>query len=1079
VKRLGDEDLRAIVAKASSIDERVAAGCAPVVEGDDGEREARWAEWREVLVKGDAEQFARRLAWDGLDEETVRPRLGAVRPPGAPLPRWAAIVAAAVDGPPAPVRGGDPAAPLPFEELLTSFVDLAARELRARCPTAVERLAAAAHARLERSLLRALAENAAQALHLEFSIERAQATSPLDRALARASDAPPRDAYEAFVLRMRGGGLRPFFLEYAVLARQLGVVTELWIEAGAEFLRRLDADAARLDETFGGPLGPVVDLDPALSDPHAGRRMVMALTFASGARVVYKPKDIGAERAYYDLVAWLNARGGMLPLRTLKVLAGSDYGWTEFAAHAPCADAAGAARYFERAGALLCLMYVLEAVDCHRDNIVASGDQPLLVDCEGLLQPRQRLDDMADGVLARFLALEQLSHSVLRSGMLPHWQVRGTGKARRVYDISALGGFHDGEEETKRLAWTRVNTDAMDLGVESVVFRVESKGPRLEGRALGLQDHCDDVIRGFRAAYALLARHRDVLAGEDGPIGRLAREKVRFIYRDTQIYALLAQRLRDPEFQRDGIRRAIQLDLLCRPLIPAATSLGDHLAASSWWPVFGAERRAMQREDVPYFGARPTENALYVPPDERVPDIFQGPSFAIVQDRLRALSDEDQERQVRYIVGSLYGRGRERGPDGTVTAARDAEEPAVNALLPDRAALLGEALRIADAIAGSAVRARGDATWVAPQFIYRADRYLLSALQNDLYTGLGGVAMFLASAAKVGGAPELATLATDSLRGLRDDVRHRGAATANNQGVGGARGLGSTVYALTHVGRTLGDASLLDDARAAARLITEDLVAEDATYDLFEGVAGAILALTTLYQATGDASAIARAEACAAHLARRAVPLEAGRTGWKTLADTVILGMSHGIAGIACALARLHAVTGDPKLLELARASTAHEDAGFDEAIGNWPDLRAQAAFTASWCHGGPGIALARIGGLRHLDGPTTRTTIERGLALTMRLGLFNVDYTCCGNMGLADILAVAGRRLGRPELTEAALRRAWAVVVRARTTGGYLLDPMLPKAMTNPTLFQGTAGIGYTLVGLAVPDVPCALLWE
>jgi lantibiotic modifying enzyme len=37
---------------------------------------------------------------------------------------------------------------------------------------------------------------------------------------------------------------------------------------------------------------------------------------------------------------------------------------------------------------LLALVQALEGTDCHLENIVASGDQPVLVDAETLLHPR-------------------------------------------------------------------------------------------------------------------------------------------------------------------------------------------------------------------------------------------------------------------------------------------------------------------------------------------------------------------------------------------------------------------------------------------------------------------------------------------------------------------------------------------------------------------------------------------------------------------------------------------------------------------------------------------------------------------
>ena len=62
----------------------------------------------------------------------------------------------------------------------------------------------------------------------------------------------------------------------------------------------------------------------------------------------------------------------------------------------------------------------------------------------------------------------------------------------------------------------------------------------------------------------------------------------------------------------------------------------------------------------------------------------------------------------------------------------------------------------------------------------------------------------------------------------------------------------------------------------------------------------------------------------------------------------------------------------------------------------------------------------------------------------------------------------------------DAALARATVVVQRARRTGRYYLLPRLPGAVYSPGFFQGTAGIGYTLLRLACPArLPAVLLWE
>src|SRR5437588_10763499 len=133
-------------------------------------------------------------------------------------------------------------------------------------------------------LLQTLTSYAAQALYLEFSIELNRAQSPLERLLAAAQENDQRQLYQEFVERMLQGGLVNFFREYAVLARLLATITDLWVEATVEFLQRLTADWSDMQQMFGGEseLGRVTSAAPSLSDPHRGWRRVIALTFTSG-----------------------------------------------------------------------------------------------------------------------------------------------------------------------------------------------------------------------------------------------------------------------------------------------------------------------------------------------------------------------------------------------------------------------------------------------------------------------------------------------------------------------------------------------------------------------------------------------------------------------------------------------------------------------------------------------------------------------------------------------------------------------------------------------------------------------------
>ena len=85
---------------------------------------------------------------------------------------------------------------------------------------------------------------------------------------------------------------------------------------------------------------------------------------------------------------WLNHRGNHPPFLALKILDCGTYGWVEFVEFRECQSVDEVQRFYERQGAYLALLYVLEATDVHFDNSIACGEHPFLVDLETLFHPR-------------------------------------------------------------------------------------------------------------------------------------------------------------------------------------------------------------------------------------------------------------------------------------------------------------------------------------------------------------------------------------------------------------------------------------------------------------------------------------------------------------------------------------------------------------------------------------------------------------------------------------------------------------------------------------------------------------------
>src|SRR5437016_3082498 len=88
------EDLEQIVARASTLFERLDGGLEPCGRPEDEETvSTRLAEWRRMAAQDDPELFARRLAWDGLDEAAARRALAPVRVQrSCRLPPWAGML---------------------------------------------------------------------------------------------------------------------------------------------------------------------------------------------------------------------------------------------------------------------------------------------------------------------------------------------------------------------------------------------------------------------------------------------------------------------------------------------------------------------------------------------------------------------------------------------------------------------------------------------------------------------------------------------------------------------------------------------------------------------------------------------------------------------------------------------------------------------------------------------------------------------------------------------------------------------------------------------------------------------------
>ncbi|MFB2920440.1 type 2 lanthipeptide synthetase LanM family protein [Aerosakkonema funiforme] len=991
---------------------------------------------------------------------------------------------------------------LPFAEVLLPAVSVARQKLLNRLDSPslhvdclpLEVLSNSAYLTLEISLLYKLLNICGKTLEYELSRDRTVGKNLLNLLNILRKSTPDKTQfkaeYEDFMEKILADGLLTFFQNYPVLARLMATAVDFWVETTAQFLQRLKADLWEIQQVFQvapgsagvspagaeeqtsirigenshsahkqfpsahNYLGKAIDIKPSLSDPHNSGYTVIALTFESGLKLVYKPKGLGVEAAYTQFLTWCNQQGIPLQFKVLKVCDRQTYGWVEYVEHLPCEDEAAAQRFYQRSGMLLALLYALRVVDCHRENLIANGEHLVLIDMESIMHQEVNLMvDLAEQTEADTSVNLQFSDSVLRTGLLPHWEF--TKNNRIAYDNSALGSF---DPEPGKPIPSNVAT--------------------LNGIPLSPDRYLDRIVTGFAQMYRFLIEKRKLLLAPDSPLEILQNQRVRFIFRATRIYGSILQKSLAPQFLRNGIDRSIELEVLARAFL-VATQKPDA------WPIFHAEVKAMEQLDIPYFAAYTNSKAITVGLDRPIEDYFKAPSYQDVVNLLQNLNETDLTQQIEIIKGSFYARLARKAVTENNPSINQAEYSQISPLTKTQ--LLQEATRIATEIQARAIwGADGSVKWISFAYIPDVERFQLMPLPEDFYNGNGGIALFLSALDYVRQTSQFRDLALGALLSIRKFLQTADFESTRRfvrRGIGGATGLASIIYTLVMTSRFLKEPTLVEDALGIANLITPEIIASDKQFDIIGGAAGAILGLLALHSETKDSGVLDKAIICGQHLLAHRTSVNGKPKAWKILGQKQYTGFSHGTAGIAYALLRLYAVTQDPAYLDAAREGIAYENSVFSAVAANWPDLRAFAqqngepGFMVSWCHGATGIGLARLGGLSILKTDEIDGDVQVSLQTTQKHTLQDVDCLCCGNFGRIEMLLFAAETLSRPELLAVAEKRAAWAVRRAEQAGGYLF-PKLPNSVFTPSFFQGTSGIGYQLLRLAYPEVlPCVLL--
>jgi lantibiotic modifying enzyme len=365
--------------------------------------------------------------------------------------------------------------------------------------------------------------------------------------------------------------------------------------------------------------------------------------------------------------------------------------------------------------------------------------------------------------------------------------------------------------------------------------------------------------------------------------------------------------------------------------------------------------------------------------------------------------------------------------------------------------------------------------------VWPADPAAPESVSRELYNGMAGVVLFYLELHYITGDAAYLKEAELGARSLIEEP--------SDSPSGLYTGLAGSAFVLEQMARRGGHSDFrIAAARASAALLERSKTSGNGiewndTTDIIAGSAGIGLTLLWLEPTVGGTAARDLAVRAGRHLLELGQPAEGGLTWMMTPTfPRNMPNFSHGTAGVAYFLARLHALTGDPAFLEGAGAGARYLQAiavpKGDGAVIRHHDGDGAELFYLSWCHGPAGTArlFHQLALVDQSFQPWVHQ-LARGIPAMgvpgRSPGFWNNISQCCGNAGVVQFALDRARAGQDPRALEYARVVTTELLQRATADGDgmkwvqaeHRVQPANLVAQTG--FMQGAAGVGTVLLHL------------
>lgn len=813
-----------------------------------------------------------------------------------------------------------------------------------------------------------------------------------------------------------------FYSKYSVLARLITIKTNYFINHVIDSLKRLNENFLEVKRLIKlNSNEELVNVECAIGDSHNKGKSVIQFIFANNKKLIYKPRNLKIIEKYNDFITWINGNSNLLSIKCNKGIYKEEFAFEKFVEYKECKTEKDVHFYYQKFGQLIAIMYILRGSDFHYENIIANGNNPMIIDIETIFhQPTCiNIKETADSK-----AKKQLMSSVLGSSLIPFIHVNSKTKD---LDFSGLSG----DEQTlpyEVLVLKNNNTDEIKYEYSKISLKKCNNIPKINGEKVNFRDFIDDIFLGFKNMNEFFINKRKFIISNKFLEHLFNNQITRQVLKNTQSYADLLNFSYHPTCTTDFRNREKLLENLWGY---------DYTNKEN----IKYEYFDMLFDDIPIFFTQTNSRDLISSNGDIIENYFEKTALETSIELLANLSNEEIEKQISYMIVN-FGKYKNYCKDRFIENNKLHQNIKYDYLL-NEINLINEANNIGEYILNQSIICEYDNTITWYDIVHLEKNNQIMTMNESLYDGLSGQIVLFYYLFKITKNEKYKFLIEKMVKSAYQRAKY-------SEDISAFYGQGALLYPLLILYKNEKHEKykfLIDEIW---KYIKEN-VSIDNNYDWLTGIAGLIKMAVNTYEILDSNEYIELAKLLGYQL------LDILRN--KDI-NNILGGMSHGASGIFYSMNLLFNYTNINEFKVCADKFLSHDRSFFDRTLNGWIDNRNNfQCISKKWCHGSTGIGISRI----HFN-KNNEFTKEIAIAIENNKDfLHNEDCLCHGNCGDIDFLIESYRHDKNFNTEKIIKNKLNTIMVFKNITNRYKTEEI--PGFKKLGLFTGISGIAYLLL--------------